>query len=48
MDPRLRTLLFGLAASALAVWVGITLANEEHFIATLSAALAGWAVLSWT
>ena len=48
MNPRLRTFLFGLAASALAVWVGVTLANEEHFIATLSAGLAVWAILSWT
>jgi O-antigen ligase len=48
MDPRLRSLLFGLAASALAVWVGVTLANEEHFIALLSAGLAAWVVLSWT
>jgi len=48
MDPRLRNLLFGAAASALAVWVGVTLANEEHFIALLSAGVAVWAVLSWT
>ena len=48
MDPRLRTLLFGLAASVLAAWVGITIANEEHFIATLCAGVAVWAVLSWT
>lgn len=48
MDPRLRTLLFGLAASALAVWVGVTLANEEHFIATLLAGVAVWSILSWT
>lgn len=48
MDPRLRTLLFGLAASALAVWVGITLAKEEHFIAMLSAGVCVWAILSWT
>jgi O-antigen ligase len=48
MDPRLRTLLFVLAASALAAWVGVTLANEEHFLATLCAAVAVWAVLAWT
>ena len=48
MSPRLRTLLFALAASALAVWVGITLANEEHFIAMVSAGAAVWIVLSWT
>ena len=48
MDPRLRTLLFSLAASALAVWVGITLAEEEHFIAILAAGVCVWAVLSWT
>jgi hypothetical protein len=48
MDPRLRTLLVGLLASAVAVWVGIALAQEEHFIAFLSAGLCLWAVLSWT
>jgi O-antigen ligase len=48
MDPRLRTLLFGIASSALAVWVGLTLAKEEHFIAMLSAGVCVWAILSWT
>ncbi len=48
MDPRLRTLLFGLAASALAAWVGLTLANDEHFLAVLAAAVSLWVVLSWT
>lgn len=48
MDPRLRNLLFGLAASALAVWVGVTLANEERFLAMLLAGVAVWAILSWT
>ncbi|MBL9216096.1 MAG: O-antigen ligase family protein [Opitutaceae bacterium] len=48
MDPRLRTLLVGLAASALAGWVGVALAQEQHFLATVSAGLSVWAVLSWT
>ena len=48
MDPRLRTLLIGLLASALAVWVGIALAQEEHFLASLSAGVCLWAILSWT
>ena len=48
MDPRLRTVLVGLLASALAVWVGIALAQEQHFIASLSAGVCVWAILSWT
>ncbi len=48
MDPRLRTLLVGLLASALAVWVGISLAQEEHLLAALLAGLSVWAILSWT
>ncbi len=48
MDPRLRTLIVSLIASALAVWVGIELAQEEHFIAALSALICVWAILSWT
>jgi hypothetical protein len=48
MNPRLRVLLVGLFASALAVWVGIELAQEEHFIASLSGAICIWAFLSWT
>ena len=35
-------------ASVLAVWVGIALAQEEHLIATLSASVCLWAVLSWS
>ena len=48
MDPRLRTLLIGLFASALAVWVGVALAQEQHFLASLTAGVCVWAVLSWT
>ena len=48
MNPSLRTLLVGLSASALAVWIGIELAQEEHFIAALSALICVWAILSWT
>lgn len=48
MDPRLRTLIVSIAASLLAMWVGIALAQEEHFIASLSAGVSLWAVLSWT
>jgi len=48
MNPRLRLFLAGLLSTALAVWVGITLAKEEHFIAMLSAGVCVWAVLSWT
>ena len=48
MDPRLRTLLVGLVASTLGVWIGIALAQEEHFIASLSAGVCVWAILSWT
>ena len=48
MNPRLRTLLYGLAASALAVWIGIALAQEEYFIAALTAGISVWVTLSWT
>ncbi len=48
MSPRLRTLLVGFLGSAIAVWVGIALAQEEHFIASLSAGICLWAILSWT
>lgn len=48
MIPRLRIILVGLFASGLAVWVGIELAQEEHFIAALTALICVWAILSWT
>ena len=48
MSPRLRILLVGFFTSVLAVWVGIELAQEEHFIAALSALICVWAILSWT
>lgn len=48
MHPRLRTLLVGLLASGVAVWVGITLAQEEHLLATLTAGLCLWLILAWT
>ncbi|WP_438480133.1 O-antigen ligase family protein [Oleiharenicola lentus] len=48
MDPRLRTLLFGAAAVALATWVGASIAQEDFFLAALTAVLCVWAVLSWT
>jgi O-antigen ligase len=48
MDPRLRTTLISLLACVLAVWIGISLAQEEHFIASVAALLSVWAVLSWT
>jgi O-antigen ligase len=48
MPLRLRTVLIGLPACLLAVWVGVSLAQEEHFIASLTAVIAVWAVLAWT
>lgn len=48
MNPRLRTLLFSVAASAVAIRVGVSLAQEEHLVATLTAGLALWAILAWT
>lgn len=48
MAPRLRTLLVGFFASALAVWIGIAVAQEQHLIASLAAGLSAWAVLAWT
>jgi O-Antigen ligase len=48
MNPQLRTYLVVLLASFMAVWIGISLAQEEHFIASMSAGLCLWAILSWT
>ncbi len=48
MNPRLRIALITLVASALAIWVGISLAQEKHFIASVAALLSVWAVLAWT
>lgn len=48
MHPQLRNMLVVLAASALAVWVGISLAQEKHFIASVTALVSVWAVLAWT
>lgn len=48
VNPRLRTFLVGLGASALAVWVGTALAQENYLLASLSAGLCVWAVLAWT
>lgn len=48
MDPRLRNALVCVLASVLAVWVGIALAQEKHFIASIAAGLSLWAVLAWT
>lgn len=48
MNPRLRTLLISLLASAMAVWVGTALAQENHFIASLTAGVCVWAILAWT
>lgn len=48
MNPHLRTALVMLGASALAVWVGISLAQEKHFVATVAALVSVWAVLAWT
>lgn len=48
MDPRLRQLFVGLPFSALAVWVGVSLAQEKHFIATIAALVSVWAILAWT
>lgn len=48
MNPQLRTALVTLLASALAVWVGLSVAQEEHLIASVAALLAVWGVLAWT
>jgi hypothetical protein len=48
MNPQLRTALVVLGASALAVWVGIALAQERLFIASVAALVSVWAVLAWT
>lgn len=48
MAPSLRNFLTGLFASALAVWIGISLAQEEYFVASLSAGVCVWVILAWT
>lgn len=48
MHPQLRSFLIGLGACALAVWVGMSLAQERHFIASVAALVSVWAVLAWT
>ncbi|RXK54998.1 O-antigen ligase domain-containing protein [Oleiharenicola lentus] len=48
MHPQLRNALVVLAAGVLAVWVGISLAQEKHFIASVAALVSVWAVLAWT
>lgn len=48
MHPQLRNALVVLAAAGLAVWVGISLAQEKHFIASVVALVSVWAVLAWT
>lgn len=48
MDPRLRNFLVGLTASILAVWIGISVAQEDYLIAALSAGFSLWIILSWT
>jgi hypothetical protein len=47
MAPALRSFLIGLAASALAIWVGFNLAQEDYFLAALSLCLCLWALLAW-
>jgi hypothetical protein len=48
MSPQLRAALVMFAASAVAVWIGISLAQEEHFVASVAALVSMWAVLAWT
>lgn len=47
VDPRLRSVLVALAASVLAIWVGVAIAQEEHFLAFLTAALSTWLLVAW-
>ncbi|MBI3885588.1 MAG: O-antigen ligase family protein [Opitutae bacterium] len=48
MLPGLRNFLVAITASVLAVWIGISLAQEDYFVAALSAGASLWVVLSWT
>lgn len=48
MHPQMRNTLISLAACGLAVWVGISVAQEKHMVASLAALFSIWAVLSWT
>ena len=48
MEPRLRLLLFSLAASAGAIWLGVALANEEYLMAALTAVSALWIIFAWS
>jgi O-antigen ligase len=48
MTPLLRTWLIGSVAAIVAIWVGVSLAQEKHFIASVAALFSVWAVLAWT
>lgn len=48
MDPQLRNFLVGLAASALSIWIGISIAQEDYLVAALAAGFSLWIILSWT
>jgi len=48
MDPRFRIALVAVLGSALGVWIGVALAQEEHFVASLAALVSVWLILAWT
>lgn len=48
MNPRLRLVLVGGLFAGLAAWMGVSLAQEELFIAVLLAGISLWSVLAWT
>jgi len=47
MDSRLRTWLIGFVFAVLAVWVGISLANEERLLAMLTVGVCAGALFAW-
>ena len=43
----MRTLLTAIIASLMAVWIGVSIAQEEYLVASLSAGVSVWMVLAW-
>src|ERR1700678_19019 len=47
MNPRLRLTLFLILGTALAIFIGVDLANESYALATLAALVCCWIFVEW-
>ncbi len=47
MHPKLRTTLAALLGSAVAIWIGVNIAQEEYLGTALGSGLCLWALLAW-